>query len=182
MMIRRHTAAAKKHPRFSLYPDFIADTVDTIDFAALRAKGIKACFIDLDGTVVARSTYDVSPAIRAALGASGLKVHIATNRPKGRDLKNLVKDLGADGSVHPHFIFGKPTKRYFVNALHDKGLEPHETVMIGDRYVQDILGANRAGLYSLLVYKLDKPVNLGDRIISSIERRWTLLISTRYSR
>lgn len=136
--------------------------------------------VDLDGTVVARSQYDVSPAIRKNLAASGMKVYIATNRPKGRDLKNLVEDLGADGSVHPHGPFGKPTKRYFKQGIRDKGFEPHEAVMIGDRYIQDILGANRAGMYSLLVYKLDRPINFGDYLISGLEKRLTLHLAKNY--
>jgi uncharacterized protein len=179
-MIRKKRLAAIKKSRFSIMPDFIADTVSKIDFATLSAMGIQAVFIDLDGTVVARSTFEVSDRIREALSGSGMKIYIATNRPKGRDLKNLIKDLGADGAVHPHFIFGKPTKRYFVNGLHDKHVEPHQTIMIGDRFIQDILGANRAGMYSLLVYKLDPPVNMVDRVISRVEKKLTLRISRDY--
>lgn len=179
-MIQKRRLAAIKKSRFSVYPDFIADTVSKIDFQRLQSLGIKAVFIDLDGTVVARSTFKVSPLIREALADSGMKIYIATNRPKSRGLKNLIKDLGAEGAVHPHFIFGKPTRRYFSNGMRDKDLKPHEAIMIGDRYVQDILGANRAGMHSLLVYKLDKPVGKADEIISGIEKKFTLSITKLY--
>lgn len=179
-MIQKQRLAAIKKRRFSILPDFIVDSVSKIDFPRLASLGIKAIFIDLDGTVVPRSTYDVHPRIRQALADSGLKVYIATNRPKKRSLQNLITDLGADGAVHPHHIFGKPTKRYFTNALHDKAIKPHEAVMIGDRFVQDILGANRAGMYSMIVYKLDQPVNKLDAAISTMEKKLTLRISRNY--
>ncbi|MBA2279490.1 HAD-IA family hydrolase [Candidatus Saccharibacteria bacterium] len=179
-MLKRISGLYTKKPAFSFHPDFIAGTVEEIDFIKLSEYGIKACFVDLDGTVVHRGNFEVSPKVISVLRSVKLKVYIATNRPKGRDLKNLKEDLAAQGVAHPHGIFAKPTKRYFVNALQDKNLNPHEAVMIGDRFIQDILGANRAGMYSLLVYKLDKPIGLPDRILSTIERRLTLWISKKY--
>lgn len=170
----------EKTPNNRLKPDFIASSVQDIDFAMLRAYGIKNCLIDLDNTVVERADYNVSQDIKNALKHSGLTVYIATNRPKSRDLKDLKEKLGAKGVVHPHGLMGKPTKTYFINALKDKSLDKSTVIMIGDRYIQDIFGANRAGIYSLLVHKFGKPVGKLDSIISSIESRWTARISKKY--
>lgn len=179
-MIQKQRLATIKKSRFSLVPDFIADSVTKIDFARLASLGIKAVFIDLDGTVVSRNTYEISDRIRNAMADSGLQIYIATNRPKRWDLKNLIKDLGAHGAVHPQYLFFKPTKRYFMKGLKDHGFRPHEAVMIGDRFVQDIFGSNRAGMYSLLVYKLDKPKGKFDQALSRAEKKLALRLSRTY--
>ena len=165
-----------------MLPDFIVEHVEGIDFKQLKAIGITTCLIDLDNTVVERKMYEVSPEIQRTLRSSGMDIYIATNRPKSRDLKNLKELLGANGVVHPHGVYAKPSKRYFANALKDKHLKRSEVVMIGDRFFQDILGANRAGIHSLLVAKLGRPVSLSDRLVSGLERLITRQLSKRYSR
>lgn len=158
-MIRKTASASRKKPSWSFQPDFIAKDVTDVDFTALQQLGIKACMIDLDGTVVKRGTYEISqPTIEALRrAAADMQLYIATNRPKSRDLKNLKQDIGAVGVIHPQFIYGKPFKRYFLNAVKAMGLQPQQVVMIGDRCIQDIFGSNNAGLYSLLVRGIAQP-------------------------
>jgi HAD superfamily phosphatase (TIGR01668 family) len=181
-MLVRPKSASSHSRKTSLFPDFICETVAGIDFDYLKSNGINACFVDLDGTVVKRGEYDVAKGAAKAFQDSGLKVYIATNRPKSRSLKNLKEDLHADGVIHPAGLFGKPTKKYFKNGLKTHWLKPSETVMIGDRYIQDILGANRAGMYSLVVYKLGGSKGRIDTFISSMEKRLTLSLSGKYRR
>ena len=181
-MIRRTDNRETKRPARRFSPDFIARDVSDIDFAYLRKLGIKACLIDLDDTVVERGQFVVSELVMQALNGAELPVYIATNRPKSRDLKNLKQDLGAKGVIHPHGPFGKPFRRYYLGALKELDLGATEVVMIGDRYLQDMMGANSAGIWSLLVLKLGKPVSHGDRLLSGIERAFTDSISERYVR
>jgi HAD superfamily phosphatase (TIGR01668 family) len=171
-----------KKAGFSLMPDFIAGSIADIDFSYLRRKGITTCFLDLDGTVVDRGTYEITPALRRALMQSGLDIKIATNRPKSRSLKRLKEDLSASGVIHPAGIYGKPTKRYMRLALAEFGLHPHEVVMIGDRYIQDVLGANRSGIFSLVVYKLGRSVNTADRLVSALEKNRTKMLEKSYEK
>jgi HAD superfamily phosphatase (TIGR01668 family) len=179
-MLRRPDSF-KPHRITGLFtPDFIASSVLDIDFDYLATQGIKAALIDLDGTVVARNTYDVKPEVRALLKQQPLKVYIATNRPKSRDLKDLKQHLHANGVIHPVGPWGKPFRRYFAQAAHEHGLRPEEIIMIGDRYLQDIFGANRAGFRTLVVRKLDRPTNMLDRLLSGTERRHTDRLSTHY--
>jgi HAD superfamily phosphatase (TIGR01668 family) len=170
--------ADEKKPRFSFRPDYIAESVADIDYPLLIGSSITTCFIDLDNTVVERGMYAVEMRVIRALSRSGLDVYIATNRPKSRDLKNLRKDLNAKGVIHPHGIFAKPMKRYYMNALRDLNLQPHEVVMIGDRYLQDMFGANLAGIYSLLVHKVGGPKGIFDKLFTAIDH-W---LTRRYTR
>ncbi len=183
-MIRKTDDIGQKRSATSFRPDFIAKDIPDIDFVALRKLGIKACMIDLDGTVVERGTYEISrPTVEVLQrAAKDMQLYIATNRPKSRDLKNLKQDIGAVGVVHPQFIYGKPFKRYFINGVKAMGLRPHEVVMIGDRYIQDIFGSNGAGVYSLLVRKIDQPKGAFDTFLSGTERRYTDRLTKEYLR
>lgn len=176
----RYIKDKKKLPSFRFSPDFICNSITSVDFGYLKDMGITACFIDLDGTTVSRSTYEVDPAISNALKKSGLDFHIATNRPKSRDLKNLKESLHAKSVIHPQGLFPKPSKRYYLDALKKLQLEPKQVVMIGDRYIQDILGANRSGIYSLLVYKLGGSKGTIDTLLSRFESNMTEKISKHY--
>jgi HAD superfamily phosphatase (TIGR01668 family) len=181
-MLIRSKILRTKSPAWRLTPDFIAPVITDIDFGFLRDLGIKACLVDLDGTSVHRDTYDVDPPIAAALKRSTLDIYIATNRPISRDLRTLKNDLHASGVIHPKGLRGKPTKQYYQQALHTLGLEPTQVVMVGDRYIQDILGANRAGIYSLLVYKLGESKGMFDKLFSSLESAATQATLGRYHR
>lgn len=161
-----------KTSKFSLKPDFIAQDITDIDFAYLKRLGITTCFIDLDGTVVDRGRFEVSSTFKAALKQSGMDIKIATNRPRSRSLKRLKEDLGATGVIHPHGLFGKPTKHYIRSALKEYGLKKEEVIMIGDRYIQDILGANRSAIYSLAVSRLGRSVGPIDQAFSYYEKRF----------
>lgn len=179
-MLRRPDTTASHHFTRHFTPHFIASSVLDIDFDYLAAHGIKAALIDLDGTVVARAQYEVNPEVRELLGRQPLKIYIATNRPKSRDLKELKEHLNANGVIHPIGLWGKPFPRYFAQAARDHGLTPEELVMIGDRYLQDIFGANLAGFRTIVVRKLDEPTNMIDRVVSWLERRRTDRLSAHY--
>jgi HAD superfamily phosphatase (TIGR01668 family) len=179
-MLMRAKIIKEKQPEWRIHPDFIAASVRDIDFHFLRELGVTTCLVDLDGTVVERDTYEVDPILAQTLARSGLDVHIATNRPLSRDLKNLKSDLGAKSVIHPKGLRGKPTIQYYHTALQGLEREPQQVVMIGDRYIQDILGANRAGIYSLLVYKLGPSKGRADRWFSSFEQYLTNISSRKY--
>jgi hypothetical protein len=163
-------------------PDYITDSVADINFDALKKQGITTCLIDLDGTVVARGTYEVSETIKRALRKAPLKIYIATNRPKSRELKTLREDLSANGVVHPKGIYGKPSKRYFANALKELGIQSSEAVMVGDRFIQDIFGANRAGISTILVSKkIGPPQGWLDMALTRSELRLALRLGRKYT-
>lgn len=179
-MLSRLISFSPHKKRYSFRPDYIVDSVADINFEYLAAHGIRAALIDLDGTVVARGTYAVSNAISKHLAAQPMNIFIATNRPKSRSLKDLKENLHAQGVIHPKGIVGKPFPSYYAQAAAEHGLKPNECMMIGDRFVQDIFGANAAGLLTVAVKKLDTPTNIIDSIISSVERRYVNRLVQRY--
>jgi len=161
-------------------PDFIAKSVDEINFIYLKKQGIKAVMIDLDGTVVNRGEYEVSDKIHKVLKKQNLQIYIATNRPKSKGLKNLKHRLNASGVIHPKGIVGKPFAHYYKKSLQILGLKNNQVAMIGDRYIQDIYGANRAGMTTIKIHKLGGSVNTLDKLLSDFEHNHTLKISDKY--
>lgn len=168
--------------RKSLFkPDFIASSVADIDFAFLKSLGITTLLIDLDGTVVERGKYEVNENVIKILKKQPFKIYIATNRPMKRNLMNLVEHLNAQGAVHPKGILGKPFPQYYKNVLAEKHLQKTEVAMVGDRILQDIWGANLAGLTTVAIRKQDEPIGLFDKILSASEAGYLQRIAKKYT-
>lgn len=161
-------------------PDFIADSVLDVDFQYLERIGIKAVLIDLDDTVVEHGAYAVSPAVQSFLKRQKLKLYVATNRPKSRDLRNLRRHLSASAILHPVGLWIKPFRRYYAQAGRLDGYSPEQLVMVGDRYIQDVFGANAAGIRTVVVRKLGRPRGPIDRLLSRIESRRTAKLARHY--
>ncbi len=88
--------------------------------------------------------------ILRALRESGLKVGIITNGPKETQIKT-VERLGLnpliDFMVTPEDAGTlKPDSRIFMKAIDLAGVAPENSVMVGDSWANDIIGANRAGI------------------------------------
>ena len=62
----------------------------------------------------------------------------------------VIGALQATSNVQP-VVIGKPEAAIFEMALAKLGADPASTAMVGDRLETDILGANRAGLFSIAV-------------------------------
>jgi HAD superfamily phosphatase (TIGR01668 family) len=171
-----------KHARGRFRPDFIAESVADIDFGHLAELGIQALLIDLDGTVVHRGQYEVSAELTRALGGQPFDIYIATNRPQSQSLQGLEALLHARGAIHPQGIWAKPSRGYYRHALSVLDLPAQQVAMVGDRHFQDIYGANRVGICSVLVCKLDEPVGVFDRLISGLEARRTRRLRRKHYR
>ena len=179
MQIRTSLDPARPSKRTFL-PDFIAPSVAEIDFPFLYRLGIRGCFIDLDGTIVERRQHEISDELSQILADQPLIVALATNRPKGRSLEDLKERTHAHHVVHPVSVRGKPFKAYYRAALGQVGLEPAQAVMIGDRYLQDMVGANRAGLYTVMVHKFGRAEALDDKLQSRVDAFFLRRFAGRY--
>lgn len=170
---------SSKHKR-PFWPDYLVSSVDTINFMFLKKQGIKAIMIDLDGTVVHIGKFNVSKEVTDSLRNQPIKIYIATNRPEDRSLQSLEEDLHASGVIHPSGLIGKPFAHYYKKSLKILGLRASQVVMIGDRFLQDIYGANKAGLTTISVNKIGKSTNQIDKLLSYIERKHRQRIAKYY--
>lgn len=61
-------------------------------------------------------------------------------------------------AVHVNYIYkaGKPGIKNYQAAMVKMGSDEKNTLFVGDQLFTDIWGANRAGIYSILVRPIDK--------------------------
>jgi HAD superfamily hydrolase (TIGR01662 family) len=96
---------------------------------------------------------DGIPDLLAKLHARGLLLGLAANQPAKTVAR--LDDLGIGHFFRQREVsatvgFRKPDVRLFLRACEDLGVEPSETIMVGDRIDNDIVPANILGMYSIL--------------------------------
>jgi putative hydrolase of the HAD superfamily len=87
------------------------------------------------------------------LHASGLLLGLAANQPASvlEDLDRLgIGGYFSHRQVSEHYGLRKPDVRLFLRACRDLGVEPAETVMVGDRIDNDIVPARVLGMGTVL--------------------------------
>jgi putative hydrolase of the HAD superfamily len=58
----------------------------------------------------------------------------------------------------------KPSRRMFDEALNNLNLKPSKAIFVGDRFVEDILGAERCGIRAILITEKGKQEPLRDEV------------------
>ena len=135
---------------FSLVPRQMTRSIYTIDLAALQARGVKVIFADLDNTLARYSERQPAQELRAWLSgaqARGFRLFVVSNSRKSTRADEFCRALGVPYIKHA----GKPKRKGFDRALAQCGVDREEAVMVGDQIFTDILGANRSGIFSILV-------------------------------
>lgn len=133
------------------FPNYIADSILDIEIAELIRLGCRAIIFDVDetlmaknGSVVDQSYIDHIQKMRSA----GVRVLIGSN--SRRDLSRVAKSLGAT-VVRPSLGKFKPLSIFYARLIAESGFGPESAMMVGDRVINDIIGANIAGLQTVLV-------------------------------
>jgi len=156
-----------------LVPDRVLDSIYDLEPAALRAAGRSLVLADLDNTLVPYEESAPSPALRRwkeALEAEGITLFVVSNSRKSRRCPDFCADLGIGCVRHA----GKPGTKGFQEALKQTGRKPEEALMVGDQIFTDILGANRAGICSVLVRPMAWGRNPGRLLRYAVETPFRL--------
>jgi uncharacterized protein len=149
-------------------PDLRVNSVCDVTPALLAELGVRGVLVDLDDTLVASNadapTAEVESWLREVL-RSGLRVAILSNGERSR-VRHLAERLG----VPAFALVGKPFSFAFRRGLAALGTPPAATAMVGDQLFTDMLGANLAGLTSILVQPLTPGKLLHTRAARRLER------------
>lgn len=150
---------------FSLFlPNKYVDTIFEINVDDLKSLGIKGFVIDLDNTLVPWNVKSATDEIVEWLNKmeeANIKVMIFSNNNEER-VSFFCKPLNTPYVAKAR----KPLGRAFHKARQEMGLKKEEMAIIGDQLLTDILGGNRAGLYTILV----KPIVTTDAPITKFNR------------
>ncbi|MBP3707903.1 MAG: YqeG family HAD IIIA-type phosphatase [Clostridia bacterium] len=157
-----------------LYPDLYCEGVTAVTIEILRQHNIKGLILDIDNTLI---DYDRNMDEKIKLWVNelkekGIKFCIVSNTNKVDKVKKVSEDLDI-----PYFYFAKkPFKKGFLKAKELMGLESRNIAAIGDQIATDILGANRCGMFSILV----KPISEKDIFMTKVKRPIEKIIINRY--
>lgn len=140
---------------FSLLPWKWANSVYDLTGESLSHAGIRLLLADLDNTLIPYDRTEPDEALarwKADLTAHGVTLFLLSNSRKAVRAPHFSQCLGIDYLCHA----GKPKTGGYRAAMERCGATPGECAMIGDQIFTDTLGANRAGIRSILV----RPISL----------------------
>ncbi|MEA1871734.1 MAG: HAD-IA family hydrolase [Candidatus Bipolaricaulota bacterium] len=132
-----------------LRPNETVPSIFAIDYKRLYRNGKRALLFDLDKTLGSRWPTQLKPEVYTLLEdltTLGFRVGILTNRRWGTD-DPVIVELGRNYPLRVRA--GKPRKGGFKEILSQLDSPYERAVMIGDRRMTDIFGANRLGIYSI---------------------------------
>ena len=118
----------------------------------LNRHAIKGVMVDLDDTLVASKSETMEPKFRqwiSDLQAANVPTLILSNGWPER-VARWSKELGVEAFA----LVGKPWWFAYRRGLKKLGTPARDTAMVGDQLFTDVLGANLAGLKSILVAPL----------------------------
>ena len=134
---------------FSLLPTLITGAVTDIPVRLLRDRGIELLMLDFDNTIVPYTTDVPTKQVQEwleTLRDSGLKVCIVSNSHNDR-VPRFCRAYGLDCITHAK----KPFSKGIRACLEKYGIPGEKAALVGDQIYTDTLGANCAGVTSILV-------------------------------
>ena len=139
--------------RFSFLPTMIVDNVTQLSAELLRNQGIRLLMLDFDNTIVPYTTNTPTPQMEAWLKNmldSDVQICVVSNSKRDR-VPTFCKAWGMDCITRAKKPFGKG----IAACVEKYGLKPSACALAGDQIFTDTLGANLAGVTSILVTPID---------------------------
>ena len=133
----------------SLLPKIIAKELTDLTPELLRARHIRLLMLDFDNTIVPYTTNEPTQQMAAwlrAMQASDIRLCVVSNSKRPRVVK-FCRKYGLDCITHAK----KPFSRGIRECLTRFSLDPAHCALVGDQIYTDVLGANCAGVQSILI-------------------------------
>lgn len=145
------------------YPKEWVDSTYEIDWESWYKKGIRGAVFDIDNTLVPHGAPadDRARELFARLHAMGMKTCLLSNNKEPR-----VKPFAEQVDSPYIYKAGKPFVKNYKKAMKLMGTDEKNTIFVGDQLFTDVYGANRSGMYGILV----KPINPKEEIQIVLKR------------
>lgn len=135
------------------YPDEYKKSAYHIDFQKKYEEGYRGVIFDIDNTLVPHGAMADKRAknLICRLRKIGYGVLLLSNNKEAR-VSMFNKDIKAP------YIYkaGKPKVKNYQKGMEMLGSKKEQTLFVGDQLFTDVWGANKAGLYTILVKPIDK--------------------------
>ncbi len=159
----------------NLFPSEDCGSAYDIDFLSYYEKGYRGILFDVDNTLVEHG----QPATARAVGLfeylkkMGFKTCIISNNREER-VTPFADALGAQ------YVYkaGKPSARGYIEGMRRMDTPKEATLFVGDQIFTDVLGANRAGVHSILV----KPISKREEIQIVLKRKLEYFVLKKYAK
>lgn len=138
---------------FSFLPTVIADAITDLTPDMLRRRGVQLLMLDFDNTIVPYTTNIPTDAVESWLVSmknSCITICVVSNSKRDR-VKVFCEKYGIPCITHAK----KPFSKGIRECLGRFGTAPEHSALVGDQIYTDTLGANCAGLQSILVKAID---------------------------
>ena len=138
---------------FPLLPLLLTDRVTNLTPELLGEQGIRLLMLDFDNTIVPYTTDIPTPEMAAWLaqmGQSDIQICVVSNSRRDR-VKVFCEKLGIPCITHAR----KPFSKGIRQCMEQFALPPEQCALVGDQIFTDTLGANCAGVRSILVKAIE---------------------------
>ncbi len=138
---------------FSLLPRIVARELPDLTPELLQALGIRLLMLDFDNTILPYTSNIPEEKMSLWLGSmkeAGIILCVVSNSKRDR-ARRFCEQHGIDCVTHAR----KPFPQGIRRALHRYGLPRESCALAGDQIFTDTLGANCAGVTSILVKSID---------------------------
>ena len=139
---------------FPLLPTLITDELPDLTPAFVKSQGIRLLMLDFDNTIVPYTTNvpteKMSDWIKLML-SSDIRLCVVSNSRKPR-VKVFCEKYGLPCITHAK----KPFSKGILQCIEQFSEDPAACALVGDQIYTDTLGANCAGIRSILVRAIDK--------------------------
>jgi HAD superfamily hydrolase (TIGR01549 family) len=154
-----------------LFPDETSEEAERMSWV------VRARWPQLEKTIPFEMYPDSEPLLKRLAG-DGFALGLVSNAPP--DTAKVVADLGLHRYIGTIVIsgivgFSKPHPEIFRMALRQAGVEPHETIHVGDVYDSDVVGARNAGIQGVLIDREGRQSGLDCPRISNLHEVYGLI-------
>lgn len=147
----------------TFYPKEYVDSAYVIDFDSFAGKGYRGVIFDIDNTLVPHGAPadERAKSLFAHLKELGMSACLLSNNKEPR-----VAMFNKEIQVFTISKGGKPNPKGYQKAMELMGTDLETTLFVGDQLFTDVWGANRTGIYSILV----KPIHPKEEIQIVLKR------------
>lgn len=159
----------------AFYPKEYLDSTYQIDFDQFYQKGYRGIIFDIDNTLVPHGAPadGRAKALFAHLKELGFSCCLLSNNQKPR-----VEMFNEEIQVHYIENAHKPSVKNYQRAMELMHTDQQSTLFVGDQLFTDVYGANRTGIYSILV----KPIHPKEEIQIVLKRYLERIVLYFYKR
>ena len=139
--------------RLSFLPTVIVESITQLTPQMLKDRGIQLLMLDFDNTIVPYTTNVPTGEMEAWLKRmlrSEIRLCVVSNSKRER-VKIFCSQYGLDCITHAK----KPFPKGIKECLEKYAIPAGEAALVGDQIYTDTLGANSAGVTSILVKAID---------------------------